>query len=71
VEELEQWIIKLGDNPKYEAFVQALIKKKYKEIQVLKQTLKIPGIDHVHTLELQTIHAEKDQLLKKMVQMKE
>jgi hypothetical protein len=30
VEELEQWIIKLGANPKYKASIQALIKTKDK-----------------------------------------
>jgi hypothetical protein len=49
VEELEQWIIELGANSKYEASIQVLIKTKDKEIQVPKQNLKIPGIDHVQT----------------------
>jgi hypothetical protein len=40
VEELEQWIIELGANPKDEASIQALIKTKDKEIQVLKKSLK-------------------------------
>jgi hypothetical protein len=53
VEELEQWIIELGTNPKDDASIQALMKTKDKEIQVLKQKLKIPGIDHVQTPELQ------------------
>ena len=49
VEELEQWIIELGTNPKDDASIQALMKIKDKEIQVLKQKLKIPGIGHVQT----------------------
>jgi hypothetical protein len=71
VEELEKWIIELGVSPKDKAFVQALIKSKDKEIQVLKQKLKIPGIDHVQTPELQAIQAEKDHLVMKMVEMGE
>jgi hypothetical protein len=59
VEELEQWIIKIRANPKDEASIQAIIKTKDKEIQVLKKKLKIPGIDHVHTPEIQTIQAKK------------
>jgi hypothetical protein len=42
VEELEQWIIELGANPKDEASVHALIKTKDKEIQVLKKNIKHP-----------------------------
>jgi len=71
VEELEQWIIDLGVNPRDEAFVQALMKTKDKDIQVLKKNLNILGIDHVQTLELQAVQAEKYRLLKKMVQMEE
>jgi len=55
VEELEQCIIELGKNAKVDASIQALMKKKDKEIKVLKQNLKMPGIDHVQTLELQEI----------------
>jgi hypothetical protein len=55
VDELEQWIIELGKNTKDDAPIQAQVKTKYKEIQVLKKKLKILWIDHVHTLELQTI----------------
>jgi hypothetical protein len=71
VEEIEQWIIELGVNPKDDASIQALMKEKEKEIQVLKQKLKILGIDHVQTPELQAIQVEKDQLVKKMVEMGE
>jgi len=39
VEELEQWVIKVGDNPKYSASIQALMKAKYTKIQSLKKTL--------------------------------
>jgi len=55
VEEIEQLIVELGANSKYEASIQALIKTKDKEIQVLKQKIKIPEIDHVQTSKLQTI----------------
>jgi hypothetical protein len=41
VEELEQWVMDLGANPKDEAYVQALIKTKDTEIQALKKRLKI------------------------------
>jgi hypothetical protein len=71
VEEIEQWRIELKANPKYEASIKAMIKTKDKEIQVLNQNLKIPGIDHVQTLELHEIQEEKDQLVKKMVDMGE
>jgi hypothetical protein len=71
VEELEQWITDLGVNPRDEASVQALIKTKYKDIQVLKKKHNIPGIDHVQTSKLQAVKGEKYQLLKKMVQMEE
>jgi hypothetical protein len=37
----------------------------------LKKRLNIPGIDHVQTPELQAVQAEKEQLLKKMIQMEE
>jgi hypothetical protein len=71
IEELEKWIIELGANPRDEASIQALINTKDKEIQVLKKKLNIPGIEHVQTPELQAIQAEKEQLLRKMVQMGE
>jgi hypothetical protein len=61
----------LGANPRDEAFVQALIKTKDTKIQALKKRLNIPGIDHVQTPELQAVQAEKEQLLKKMIQMEE
>ena len=37
VEKLEQWVIDLGENPKYIAYVQALVKTKDIEIQALKK----------------------------------
>jgi hypothetical protein len=55
VEELEQWIIELGKNPRDDASIQSLIKTKDKEIQDLKQKLKIPGIDDVQTPKLQAV----------------
>jgi predicted aldo/keto reductase-like oxidoreductase len=70
-QDLEQWIIELGGNSKYEAPIQAPMKKKDKEIQVLKQKLKILGIDHVQIPELHAIQVEKYQLVKKMVDMGE
>jgi HPt (histidine-containing phosphotransfer) domain-containing protein len=39
VEELEQWVIELGANPKYIASIQALMKTKDIEIQSLKKNL--------------------------------
>jgi hypothetical protein len=71
VEELEQWVMDLGANPQDATSVQVLMKTKDTKIQALKKRLNIPGIEHVQTPELQVIQAEKDQLLKKMVQMEE
>jgi hypothetical protein len=59
----------LGANPQDVAFVQVLMKTKDTKIQALKKRLKIPRIEHVQTLELQVIQGEREQLLKKMVQM--
>jgi hypothetical protein len=61
----------LGENPRDEASIQALIKTKDTKIQALKKRLNIPGIDHVQTPELQAVQAEKEQILKKMIQMEE
>jgi chromosome segregation ATPase len=69
VEELEQWVMDLGENPQDATSVQALMKTKDTKIQALKKRLNIPGIEHVQTPELQAIQKEKDQLLKQMVQM--
>jgi hypothetical protein len=55
VEELEQWVMDLGDNPQDVAYVQALMKTKDTKIEALKKRLKIPGLEHVQTLELQVI----------------
>jgi hypothetical protein len=71
VEELEQWVIDLGENPQDAASIEALMKTKDIEIQALKKNLKIPRIDHVQTPELQVMQQEKDQLLRKIVQMKD
>jgi hypothetical protein len=49
MEDLEQWVVNLGANPKDVASVQALMKTKDTEIQALKKKLKIPRIDHVQT----------------------
>jgi hypothetical protein len=38
----------------------------FKKSLFMKQKIKIPGIDHVQTSELQAIQEEKDQLVKKM-----
>jgi hypothetical protein len=71
LEKIEQWFIDLGENPHDVASIQDLMKTKDTEIHVLKKNLKIPGVDHVQTPELQRIHQEKDQLLRKIVQMKD
>jgi len=52
VEELEQWVKGLGENPRDEASLQPLIKTKDIEICTLKKRLNIPGIDHVQTPKL-------------------
>jgi len=52
VEELEQSVMDLGANPQDVAFVQSLVKTKNKEIQTLKNKLKILVIEHVQTSEL-------------------
>jgi len=71
VEELEQWVMDLGSNPKDVASMQTLVKNKDIYIHELKRRIKIHGIEHVQTLELQIIQALKDQFMKKMVQMEE
>jgi hypothetical protein len=50
----------LGENPRDEASIHALIKTKDKEIQALKKRINIPGIDHVQTPKLQAVQAEKE-----------
>jgi hypothetical protein len=55
VEELQQWVIELGSNPKDSASIQALMKTKDTKIQSLNKTLSIAGIDHVQTPELQVM----------------
>jgi hypothetical protein len=69
IEELENWVIGLGENPEDVEFIQALIKTKENEIRKLNKNLNILGIDHVQTLELQVVQQQKDQILRKMVQM--
>jgi hypothetical protein len=71
IDELENWVIELGANPKDSKSIQALIKTKDTKIYTLNKKLNIPNIDHVQTPELQEVQQEKDQLLGQMVQMKE
>jgi hypothetical protein len=52
VEELEQWVMDLGENPWDVASVKALIKTKDTKIQALNKRFNIHGIDHVQTQEL-------------------
>jgi hypothetical protein len=49
VEELEQWVIDLGENPQDATSIQALMKIKDIKIHALKKKLNIPRIDHVQT----------------------
>jgi hypothetical protein len=71
VEELERWVMDLGSNLEDVASMQALVKTKETELQALKRRLKIHGIEHVQTPELCAIKEEKDELMKKMVQIEE
>lgn len=60
INELEQWIIVLGLDPNDANFLQALIKSKNIEIQVLKKKLKMLYFDHVQALKLQEMQREND-----------
>jgi len=51
IDELENWVIELGANPKDSKSIQALIKTKDTKIQILNKNFNIPNIDHVQTLE--------------------
>jgi len=42
LEELEQWVMDLGANPRDEAFIQALIKTKDMKIHAVKKRINIP-----------------------------
>jgi hypothetical protein len=68
VEEMEEWIMDLGENPQDASSVQALMKTKDIEILELNKRLNIPRIDHVQTSELQEIQKGKEQQLKQMIQ---
>jgi hypothetical protein len=59
-------VIDLGAYPKDAASVQDLIPTRDKEIEVLKKKLEIPIVDHVKTLDLQSMQHEKDTLVEQM-----
>jgi hypothetical protein len=45
-----------------------LIKEKDNEIKILKKKINVPDVQHVHTLELESSHEEKEQLYQQLLE---
>lgn len=69
IDELEQLIIKLGENPKEATSIQDLIKSRDIEIQVLRRKLKMHNIEHLQTPKLEEVQKENEKLLFVIIEM--